>query len=247
MMQNTINYFLGILGFKIAKKLNQSILKKSFLERFESCKNLSSKKVEFFLTLENILDYLVSNKIDGEIVECGVFKGANCRFICDYLKTNGFEDKKIYLYDTFEGMPTASSEDININSKKNYNEYLDNNSKSSSLKNFYRYENINNVEKNLLSTKYDKNKIFFIKGLVEETIPKKIPEKICLLILDTDYYKSTKHELNHLYPLLIRGGVLIIDDYGTWAGVKKAVDEYFIDNKNLRYFIDHKTLVFIKN
>ena len=68
-----------------------------------------------------------------------------------------------------------------------------------------------------------------------------------LAILDTDYYKSTKHELNHLYPLLIRGGVLIIDDYGTWAGVKKAVDEYFIDNKNLRYFIDHKTLVFIKN
>ena len=62
------------------------------MKRFESCKNLSSKKLEFFLTLENILDYLVSNKIDGEIVECGVFKGANCRFICDYLKTNGFEE-----------------------------------------------------------------------------------------------------------------------------------------------------------
>ena len=247
MIQNTINYFLGILGFKIAKKLNHSILKKTFLERFESCKNLSSKKVEFFLTLENILDYLVSNKIDGEIVECGVFKGANCRFICDYLKTNGLEDKKIYLYDTFEGMPRASSEDININSKKNYNEFLDNNSKSSSLKNFYRYENINNVEKNLLSTNYDKNKIFFIKGLVEETIPKKIPEKICLLILDTDYYKSTKHELNHLYPLLIKGGIIIIDDYGTWSGVKKAVDEYFDHLNDFISFIDHKTIFLIKS
>ena len=144
-------------------------------------------------------------------------------------------------------MPRASSEDININSKKNYNEFLDNNSKSSSLKNFYRYENINNVEKNLLSTNYDKNKIFFIKGLVEETIPKKIPEKICLLILDTDYYKSTKHELNHLYPLLIKGGIIIIDDYGTWSGVKKAVDEYFDHLNDFKSFIDHKTIFLIKS
>ena len=56
-----------------------------------------------------------------------------------------------------------------------------------------------------------------------------------------------KHELKHLYPLLTDGGVLIIDDYGTWAGVKKAVDEYFIDSKSFRYFIDHKTIVFIKH
>ena len=201
MIQNAINFFLDILGFKIQKKLNQTILKKSFLRRFESSKVLSSKKIEFFLTLEYVLDYIVENKIDGEIVECGVFKGANCKFICDYLKTKGLENKKIYLYDTFEGMPSASSEDININTKKNYNYYLNHKPKSSNLKNYYRYENLNNVETNVLSTEYDKSKIFFIKGLVEETIPKHIPDNISLLILDTDYYKSTKHELNHLYPL----------------------------------------------
>ena len=247
MIGNAINFFLGVLGFKIQKKLNYTILKKSFLERYELCKHLSSKKIEFFLSLDNILEFIINNKIDGDIIECGVFKGANCKFICTFLKENSFENKNIYLYDTFEGMPVASSEDININTKKNYNSYISNISKTSSLSNFYRYENLDNVEKNILSTNYDHNKIFFIKGLVEETIPKKIPEKISLLILDTDYYKSTKHELHHLYPLVVSGGVLIIDDYGTWAGVKKAVDEYFKNKNDFRYFIDHKTLVIKKN
>lgn len=246
-MRNTINYFLGILGFKITKKLNHSILKKSFLKRFESCKNLSSKKIEFFLTLENILDYLFINKIDGDVVECGVFKGANCKFICNFFKENNFEYKNVYLYDTFEGMPIASNEDININSRKNYNDYIKKIEKNSSQNNFYRYEHINNVQKNILSTNYNEEKILFIKGMVEDTIPKQMPDKISLLILDTDYYKSTIHELKYLYPLVVSGGFIIIDDYGTWAGVKKAVDEFFVDKKDLKTFIDHKTIVVRKN
>jgi hypothetical protein len=56
-----------------------------------------------------------------------------------------------------------------------------------------------------------------------------LPEQIAVLRLDTDFYESTRHELRHLYPRLVHGGVLIIDDYGHWAGARKAVDEYIAE------------------
>ena len=64
-----------------------------------------------------------------------------------------------------------------------------------------------------------------------ETIPQFAPERIALLRLDTDWYESTKHELWHLYPRIVPGGVLLIDDYGHWQGCRKAVDEYFNTQK----------------
>ena len=72
-------------------------------------------------------------------------------------------------------------------------------------------------------------RIHFVEGKVEDTIPAHAPERIALLRLDTDWYESTRHELEHLYPRLSRGGVLIIDDYGHWQGARQAVDEYFGD------------------
>jgi hypothetical protein len=66
-----------------------------------------------------------------------------------------------------------------------------------------------------------------IAGKVEETLPEHAPESIALLRLDTDWYESTRHELEHLFPRVVAGGVLLLDDYGHWKGSRKAVDEYF--------------------
>ena len=248
MLRKIINNILMFFGYKISRKIQKKMLSKKFLENYNKSKDLSSFNLEFFLFLELSLDYLFKrNRIEGDIVECGVFKGANCRFICDYLKSINYENINIFLYDTFEGMPCASSNDINIFTKKNYNFYLKKMQKNNEVDNFYKYENIENVKKLLFQTNYNKNKIHFIKGLVEETIPKTIPNKISLLILDTDYYDSTKHELQHLYPLVEKGGIIIIDDYGTWSGVKKAVDEYFDNLNDFKSFIDHKTIFLIKS
>ena len=248
MLRKIINNILMFFGYKISRKIQKKMLSKKFLENYNKSKNLSSFNLEFFLFLELSLDYLFKrNRIEGDVVECGVFKGANCRFICDYLKSINYENINIFLYDTFEGMPCASSNDINIFTKKNYNFYLKKMQKNNEVDNFYKYENIENVKKLLFQTNYNKNKIHFIKGLVEETIPKTIPNKISLLILDTDYYDSTKHELQHLYPLVEKGGIIIIDDYGTWSGVKKAVDEYFDNLNDFKSFIDHKTIFLIKS
>jgi len=93
------------------------------------------------------------------------------------------------------------------------------------------YSPLEEVQKNLYSTNYPKEKITFIKGKVEETIPNIIPEKISILRLDTDWYESTYHELMHLFPRLSKGGVLIIDDYGHWKGSREAVDKYLKENE----------------
>jgi hypothetical protein len=91
------------------------------------------------------------------------------------------------------------------------------------------YASLEDVTNALLSTGYPIDRIYFVKGKVEDTIPLQAPDRISLLRLDTDWYESTKHELVHLYPSLCPGGVLIIDDYGHWQGSRAAVDEYFKD------------------
>jgi len=92
------------------------------------------------------------------------------------------------------------------------------------------------VKKNVLSLKYNTNKIHFIKGKVEDTLPKNNHKKVSLLRLDTDWYESTKCELEYLFPKLSKGGILIIDDYGDWEGAKKATKEYLKKN-NIKMFL----------
>src|SRR5690606_24776929 len=85
---------------------------------------------------------------------------------------------------------------------------------------------------NMVSTGYPMERCHFVEGKVEDTIPATVPDRISLLRLDTDWYESTRHELEHLWPLLQPGGVLIIDDYGHFEGARKAVDEYFLDRSD---------------
>ena len=87
-----------------------------------------------------------------------------------------------------------------------------------------------------------------IKGPVEKTLPKEenLPNKISLLRLDTDWYESSKMELEILYPKLVKGGILMIDDYGHWEGVKKSVDEYFLNKNIWLHYIDYGCRLLIK-
>jgi O-methyltransferase len=102
--------------------------------------------------------------------------------------------------------------------------------------NYWCYAGVESVRNNLLTIGYPPEKLHFVKGKVEDTLPAHLPGKIALLRLDTDWYESTRHELLHLYPLLADEGVLIIDDYGHWQGARKAVDEYF-EGRGFRPFL----------
>jgi hypothetical protein len=89
------------------------------------------------------------------------------------------------------------------------------------------YSPLDEVKRNLARTGYPAERVVYVQGKVEDTIPGTLPERTALLRLDTDWYSSTRHELEHLYPGLVAGGVLVLDDYGTWQGARQATDEYF--------------------
>lgn len=91
----------------------------------------------------------------------------------------------------------------------------------------WRYASLDDVRENMLSTGYPANRIHFVKGDVLDTLPHAGIGQLSTLRLDTDWYKSTLHELTHLYPLICAGGILIIDDFGYWQGCRKAVREFF--------------------
>ena len=92
--------------------------------------------------------------------------------------------------------------------------------------NAWHYVRAADVREALRSTGYPTERVHLVEGRVEETLPAAAPDPIALLRLDTDWYRSTKHELEHLYPRISPGGVVIIDDYGHYEGVRRAVDEY---------------------
>jgi O-methyltransferase len=90
----------------------------------------------------------------------------------------------------------------------------------------WAYAPIEEVRANIASTGYPMDRVVFVKGPVEETIPAVLPDRICILRLDTDWYRSTLHEMQHLYPKLVAQGVLAVDDYGHYRGAQQAVDEF---------------------
>jgi len=172
--------------------------------------------------LAGVMQDIVSEKVPGDVVETGVYRGGSCYLIASMLRHLG-DLRTIWMYDTFTGMDKPMPIDkkrgrtdaLRKWESMNKGEYVD-----------WNYAPLWQVKEVMSSTGYPPEKIKFIQGRVEETIPhKKGPNKLCLLRLDTDFYSSTKHALKHYYDLISPGGWLVIDDYFCWDGCKKAVDE----------------------
>jgi len=132
--------------------------------------------------------------------------------------------RQLFLFDTFDGMSAPTDEDRHAKSGELAAGMLDKSHKSELI---WCHAPLEEVKRNMASTGYPSDRVTYVRGRVEETIPAAAPAQISVLRLDTDWYASTRHELEHLYPRVVPGGVLIIDDYGYWAGARKAVDEYF--------------------
>jgi O-methyltransferase len=176
--------------------------------------------------LVRAVEYVVARGVPGAIVECGVWRGGSMMAAALTLLHLGITDRELYLYDTFAGMPPPSEADT-TRSGERAADLLAQGDEDSHI---WAIASLSDVRAAVLSTRYPERRIHFVEGLVEETLPAEAPEEIALLRLDTDWYRSTKHELEQLYPRLAPGGVLILDDYGHWQGARRAVDEYFAEN-----------------
>jgi O-methyltransferase len=191
--------------------------------------------------------YIANSGTPGDIVECGVFRGGIVGLMKDtILQIEKTSARNFWLFDTFEGMPKPGPEDFKFGKDR---------SRAISLS-IKKYEmlareggsdwclgELRDVENTLGKSTGGLDNTIFVQGMVEETLHGElVPEEIALLRLDTDFYESTKVELEVLLPRLSVGGILIVDDYGTWAGSRKAVQEIFLERKNFATFINHRTL-----
>ncbi len=162
-------------------------------------KAYTMNSAEQIVAVRRAVNHAIRNEIPGAMVECGVWRGG----IAAILAGSG---RETWLYDTFCGLPEKGQHDGTMGSDDpSYSRCV------APLADVVAY---------LGSQPY------YVRGDVRKTIPKHMPKQIAFLHLDTDFYESTAHELKHLWPLVSKGGVMIVDDYYLWTGVKKAVDEY---------------------
>lgn len=201
-----------------------------FQTEFDAVSDATMTSPERVEALCEAVDYICRNRISGDVVECGVWKGGSMMAAAARLIKNQNADRTLWAFDTYSGMskPTAADVDLHGATATELLAVADVND----VRSVWCQSSLDEVRSNLLSTGYAEEKLRFVVGKVEETLNSEIslPEQIALLRLDTDWYESTKVELEQLFPRLVRGGVLIIDDYGHWQGCRRAVDEYFTNN-----------------
>ncbi|WP_347351701.1 TylF/MycF/NovP-related O-methyltransferase [Intrasporangium sp.] len=178
------------------------------------------------------LRYLHRYGIEGDVVECGVWRGGSMMAAALTLMDLDDTGRALYLYDTFEGMSAATEEDTRRRDGRAATDLMQVAAEDSLL---LARASLDDVREGMDSIGYP-GPVHYVQGKVEDTIPGTVPERIALLRLDTDWFASTAHELDHLYPRLVPGGVIILDDYGYWDGARKAIDD-FLDVTGERLFL----------
>lgn len=165
--------------------------------------------------LENIracIETVITDKVPGDFVECGVWRGGSSIFAKAVFKAWGVTDRKVWLADSFEGMPHLETEADKVDPDFSAKRYLAV-SREDVESNFRRFDLLD-------------DSVRFVKGWFSESLPTAPIQQIAILRLDGDHYSSTMDALNGLYGRLSKGGFIIIDDYHSFAGCKAAVTEF---------------------
>ncbi|HTW52995.1 MAG TPA: TylF/MycF/NovP-related O-methyltransferase [Stellaceae bacterium] len=182
--------------------------------------------VERLYSLYKSVEYIVKAGIPGDPAECGVWRGGSCMLMASRLLEFGVSDRRIVMYDTFEGHPEPDPvRDKDLWGNNAHDEWRQ--QTNGGLQKGWGLASLEDVRQNLEATGYPPALLKYVKGMVEQTASIEIPESLSLLRLDTDWYESTLVALQNFYPRLSPGGVLIIDDFGHYEGQRQAVDEYF--------------------
>jgi O-methyltransferase len=173
-------------------------------------------------SLISAVRHLARCKIEGAVVECGVWRGGSMHAVARALAAEGDTERDLYLFDTFTGM-TEPTEKDKTHGGRSAESLLASAERTARV---WAVASVDDVREGLATLPYPAERFHLVEGPVEKTIPGQAPERIALLRLDTDWYESTRHELEHLYDRLVPDGALIIDDYESWQGSKQATNEF---------------------
>lgn len=196
----------------------------------ERCLSVSMTGVQRLQALVDGVRYVVARGVPGDFAECGVWRGGSVMAMVLTLQDLGVTDRHVWLYDTFEGMTAPTAEDVSPYDPPALETWQQAETTGERpWSELFAPEDVGEeaVRARVLSTGYPAELVHIVKGPVERTIPGQAPDRLALVRLDTDWYESTRHEMEHLYPRLAQHGVLIIDDYGHWEGSRRAVEEHF--------------------
>lgn len=176
-----------------------------------------------------IANFIEKNNIRGDFAECGVWKGG-CAAIMAYVSKKRKSDRKIWLFDSFEGLPEPTDKDGII--AKGYAKNKTTGKLESINECVGPIEDVKKIFFDIL--KINPKNVMINRGWFQDTLPKTKDQigELAILRLDGDWYESTKVCLDNLYDTVIIGGYIILDDYGHWEGCKKALQEFF-ESKNI--------------
>jgi O-methyltransferase len=215
---------LGRFGLDISRE-DSLLLEPEFQEILSRSRPFTMASRERLYAVYQAVQYIVAAQIPGDVVECGVWRGGASMVAALTLISEGDTSRRVWLYDTFAGMTIPTDSDVHRWAGQNARRKWARSERDE--RNDWCYASLDEVKENLLSTGYPRDRIEFVKGDVSATLASGGPDLISVLRLDTDWYESTKAELETFYPRLSSKGVLIVDDYGVWDGARRAVDEYF--------------------
>ena len=189
--------------------------------------------------------YLDANGIAGDIVECGVWAGGNL-FLASMIHDRAAAARRFWYYDTFAGMSEPTEADVSVRTGKRAAAKFK--ALQKDTHNDWRFCSLDGVRANAAKAGVMSDDCVFVQGKVEDTLRDlaNIPERIALLRLDTDWYESTKAELDVLYPRLSPGGILLVDDYGDWQGARQAVDAFFQGRHPFLHRVDRACRLYVK-
>lgn len=192
----------------------------------------------------NLSQFVEKNKVEGAFVECGVWRGG-CSAVMAYVAQKAKSNRKMWLFDSFEGLPEPTAKDGNRAQKYASNRV------TGKLSTIGMCVSPLEILERLFFSELNINRknVIIEKGWFQDTLPKAKERigHIAILRLDGDWYESTKCCLNNLYDNVVSGGFIIIDDYRRWEGCRLAVDEFLrkrdlnpnllkIDSNSMTYF-----------
>jgi hypothetical protein len=164
---------------------------------------------------------VIRNNIVGDFIETGVWRGGACVFMRGILKAYGISDRRVWVADSFEGLPKPDPEKFPIEATTH---------QGTVMKQIYNHfaVGIDEVRKNFSRFGLLDDQVVLLQGWFKDTLPIAPIGPLALIRLDGDYYESTWDSLVNLYDKLSVGGYLIVDDYGedTWTYCRKAVEDF---------------------
>jgi O-methyltransferase len=248
-MKNFLKRILEKSGYHISRIDPPSVffdmVEQEFHTICDAVRPYTMTSIEKMYALYQAVLYIELARIPGDLVECGVWKGGSQMLAAKTLQESRSFERRLYLYDTFEGMDEPTDKDQHgFEYSSLYHDWVLNRRTAHETWKAYNDKGegwlsvpLSDVEQNMRLTGYPIEKIHFVKGTVEDTLPSRAPEEIAILRVDVDWYKPTLHALTHLYPRLSLGGVLILDDYGSFLGAREAVDQYFSEQHSPPLFV----------